>query len=477
MRPTDTAIPMPIGLNLADVAGLATFGLGVFVVAESGPAADSIISALAATEGVTVPAQPANLFGAGLDRVLHNYLAGMHVGYGMSALSDETTYLLAVRGLADDVYGAVRGSPGDVMVDASASNTPLAHVIQAVYPDALFVVVDPPRGPAPAPLLLTGPRVVRLTAAEVANAESLRATLTAAIAAARVGAAPAAAPVPTTLPGPPVFIVGCPRSGTTWLQNMLSAHPATGGPRHETAMFSSVRGLIDNPGLRAWISPEDLLAALRRFTEGLFAHCLRERAPNATRLIEKTPHHALHLDLIATLYPEASIIGIHRDGRDVVRSLLEIEFGTESAAVAARGWLRSTRAVQDFATHFRLTRDERYEALLEDPVVGVTDVLRWLELPPDDAVVDELRSRAGARVSQHGTTGDVGSGKWRDIAPADLRTIYRVAGPQLVALGYMTPGELATVKRDPAYVAAAAADRLTALAKRTARFLRAMRPR
>jgi hypothetical protein len=258
---------------------------------------------------------------------------------------------------------------------------------------------------------------------------------------------------------------------------MLSAHPATGGPRHETAMFSSVRGLLDNPALRSWISPDDLLAALRRFTEGLFAHCLSERAPSATRFVEKTPHHALHLDLIEALYPEASIIGIHRDGRDVVRSLLEIEFGTESAAVAASGWVRSTRSVQDFATHFRLTRDERYEALLQDPVVGVTDVLRWLDLSPDDAVLDELRSRAGARVSQHGTTGDVGSGKWRDIAPADLRTIYRLAGAQLVALGYMTPAELAAIKREPAYVVAAATERVRALAKKTARFLRATRRR
>lgn len=476
MRPVDSAIPMPIGLTPSDVGGLASFGRNVFVVAGPGAASDAVLAALASTANTTVPPQPGNLFGGGLDRVLHNYLAGMHVGYGMSALSDDTTYLLAVRALADEIYNSVRADPDHAVVDASASNVALAHVIQAVYPDALFVVVDPPSGPAAAPQLLTGPRVVRLGAGAVADGP-LAERLAAATAEARAGAAPTPPAEPKRLPGAPVFIVGCPRSGTTWLQNMLSAHPDTGGPRHETAMFSSVRGLLDNPALRTWISRADLLAALRRFSEGLFAHCLSERAPNATRLVEKTPHHAMHLDLIESLYPEASIIGIHRDGRDVVRSLLEIEFGTESAAVAAGGWLRSTRAVQDFATHFRLTRDERYEALLEDPVVGVTEVLRWLDLSPDDAVVDELRTRAGARVSQHGTTGDVGSGKWRDIAPSDLRTIYRVAGSQLVALGYMSAAELAAVKREPAYVAHAVTYRVTALAKRTVRFLRAARRR
>jgi hypothetical protein len=466
---------MPIALSRADVAGLSTFGRNIFVADAGGNATPALLTACREVEGVVVPPVPGDLFGGGLDRVLHNYLAGMHVGYGLSGLTDETTFLLAVRALADSAYEAV--GDGRTVVDASVANTPLAHVIQAVYPDAVFVVVDPPAGPSPAPQLLTGPHVLRLSTADVADRTGLVERLAAACRAAASHARPAPPAAALTLPGRPVFVVGCPRSGTTWLQHMLAAHPATGGPRHETAMFSSVRGLVDNRALHAWIGRDELFGALRRFCEGLLARCMADQAPDATRLIEKTPHHALHLDLVTAMFPDASIVGIHRDGRDVVRSLLEIEFGTQSAAVAAEGWLQSTRAVREFASQSTRTRDERYEELLAEPVGRVSDLMRWLDLRVDDSVFSELRARAGTRVSQHGTTGEVGSGKWRDIAPAHLRTIYRIAGDQLVALGYMTAEELAAVRRDPAYIAAAAAARLKAQAKPIARYLRAARRR
>lgn len=467
---------MPIALSTSDVSGLATAGRMVFVADVGGAATPNILAALDAIEGVTIPRRPGNIFGAGLDRVLHNYLAGMHVSYGLSSLVDEATFMRAVRALADEIYAAARVG-NDVFVDASTANTPMAHVIQAIYPDALFVVVDGPDGSPPAPRLLSGPHVMHLTAADVAD-PSLGGRLRAALTAARSDVGPALPPsLEQKLPGPPVFIVGCPRSGTTWLQNMLLAHPATGGPRKETAIFLSIRGVLDNPALRDWLDREALLAALRRFTEHLLATCLATQAPGATRLLEKTPLHALHLDLLAELYPEAAIIGIHRDGRDVVRSLLEVEFGTKNTTIAADGWVRTTQAVIDFATRFSQTRDERYEGLLDDPVPGVVEVLRWLDLDPNDAVMDELTARAGTRVSQHGTTGDVGSGKWRDISSGDLRTIYRVAGNQLVALGYMTPAELRAARREPAYMAAAFAEQLKALARTIARSLGVKRRR
>ena len=92
-------------------------------------------------------------------------------------------------------------------------------------------------------------------------------------------------------------------------------------------------------------------------------------------------------------------------------------------------------------------------------------------------MVEEVRERAGARVSQHGTTGDVGSGKWRDIAPNDLRTVYRVAGDQLVALDYMTAEELAEARRAPSYAAASVTAGVKARARTIVRSLRAGRHR
>src|SRR5205085_10599223 len=129
----------------------------------------------------------------------------------------------------------------------------------------------------------------------------------------------AVTPAPA-LPGPPIFVVGVPRSGTTWLEHMLGAHRAVAGPGSETALFVSTRALWANSDRRPAV-----VAALRGFASEVFGAYLASHAPQARHLLEKTPIHAEHLEQIVALFPEAAVISIHRDGRDVVRSMLEME--------------------------------------------------------------------------------------------------------------------------------------------------------
>jgi hypothetical protein len=72
-----------------------------------------------------------------------------------------------------------------------------------------------------------------------------------------------------------VFIVGCPRSSTTWLQRLLASHPAIKtGP--ETDMFSNYVGRAirafradrhrpRRKGLQCYLSEADFLALQRSF--------------------------------------------------------------------------------------------------------------------------------------------------------------------------------------------------------------------
>ena len=89
--------------------------------------------------------------------------------------------------------------------------------------------------------------------------------------------------------------------------------------------------------------------------------------------------------------------------------------------------------------------------MLSDPVKAVADVLAWLGLSVDDGVRAEIGRRAGERVSQYNTTGDVGSGKWTSMPARDLRAVYRHAGDRLVELGYISAHELARARARPAY--------------------------
>lgn len=384
-RPKVFATDITIRLTQADVASLPSYGRTRFDAGRH-------------------EVRP-ELMANGLKWILDSYLAGMHVGYGISAFVEPTTFLLALRRVADSIYDAIRRQVGVAVIhDVSPGNAPYAAAIDALFPDRH----DAPHEDVIAP----------------------------------------AAPV---VAGAPIFVVGVPRSGTTWLQSLLASHPAVAGPDQETGLFTSFRDLLGNEALRAWVSRDQIVAGLRGFADTLFTQFLAEHAPRATRLLEKTPNHANFLPTIADVYPEAAIIAIIRDGRDVVRSILDVPFGTDDATAAARAWVRSTTAVEAFAPTSPRIRVVRYEQLRADPVGEVTALLEWLDLAPDDAVRTTLRERAGTRVSQHGSQPE-----WHALSARDLRTVYRVGGERLVALGYCTDDELRAVRRQPAYWADAA---------------------
>ena len=421
---------MPIRLASSDAAASPTAGRLLFVI-DPNRRGQAVVDALRVLPGVA-RAQPAlDLFGRSLHVMLGNYLTAYRVRGGFAALVDsDDDFLRATRRLADSIYATVLRGGGRVLLDDSATNSDAPHVIQGIYPDALFVIVDD----NDAAKLVQGPNVVRVYATDT-NAAVLRAReMLDRVAAFR------APPFADTarLPLPPIFVVGCPRSGTTWVQELLRAHPAVAGPEKETAIFIALRSLFTNPALADVVGRRELVAIVRRFARELFADYLAAHAPDASRFIEKTPLHADHLDVIGELFPEAYILGVYRDGRDVVRSLGEVDAGVKDTATAARRWVDLTRKVDSHARRSARTRHERYEAWLQDPVAHAADVLTWVGLPPDPGVLEELARRAPVRVSQYNTTGAVGEGKWRDLSPDRLDTIYRIAGARLVELGYLT---------------------------------------
>src|SRR5207253_11096142 len=149
--------------------------------------------------------------------------------------------------------------------------------------------------------------------------------------------------------------------------------------------------------------------------------------------------------------PDSWVIAIHRDGRDVARSLAEVSFGAGSITAAATTWRSITEAIERDAPRCSRFRDVRYEDLLADPVSVTSALWSWVGLEVDDAAERALAYRAANRVSRYNSTGDVGSGKWRELSRRDLWTVYRHAGDRLVAMGYVTVEELAQVRRGAGY--------------------------
>jgi len=246
------------------------------------------------------------------------------------------------------------------------------------------------------------------------------------------------------LRGRMIFNVGSRRSGTFWLQRIVTAHPEVGAVPSETHLFShGIAPLVDrfhHGGVAAeqvgstFIERDVLLDALRGFCDTVFEGML---GAGKERLAERTPLHALHTALIADVYPDARIVHIIRDGRDVARSLLAHQWGPGSVAEAAREWRVSVEAARAGAPGPDRYFEIRYEDLLADPAARIGELYRWLGLPVDDAILE--RALAEAKVSRNldPMRTPPGTGKWRTgLEPKDVDAFEEVAGDLLHGLGY-----------------------------------------
>ena len=285
-----------------------------------------------------------------------------------------------------------------------------------------------------------------------------------------------------------LFIVGAPRSGTTWLQRLLAAHPGlrTGqesklfrsyvspqleawrweAERERDARTATGRGGI---GLSCYFTDDEFLSALRAYTQRLLEPMTRHLRPGEL-FVEKTPAHALCLRDIRLLLPEARIVHVLRDGRDVVASLLAASRGwgagwaPRATREAARTWARYVRAARDGARLFPASQftEVRYEELSRDPAGTLRRLasflgLAWPEADIDAAVranaADEVRSGRGTEIPVGGRLAGMQAvkdppefvrrgapGGWRrDLGPIQKLTVRREAGDLLRELGYRWP--------------------------------------
>ena len=291
-------------------------------------------------------------------------------------------------------------------------------------------------------------------------------------------------PAASPLHGRAVFLVGSPRSGTTWLHQLLAVHPsiATSGESH--VLCEGLGTLFENHddadpymNLSTWVSRAELVGLARQLVDGLFL-TVRDRArPGATHVLDKTPDHRPHAALLGEVYPDASFIHIIRDGRDVAASAHDLWAGWGGTYRridgAAAVW---ADAVTDIRRHLSGLRyhEVRYEDLVADPARELTAVLDAIGLPHDRAFVEAAVSFGQAPINVRPSDTRVGARKWDDLAPDAERAIVATAGDLLVELGYLDEGQRARALavRTPAIVrrdVAVAARRLAAAARRRSR--------
>jgi len=239
-----------------------------------------------------------------------------------------------------------------------------------------------------------------------------------------------------------VFVLGSPRSGTTFLASTIGALPGFVDLGEVLPYKSAIPGLVGLP-------EEEAARRVRRILERVRLLAL----VRGLRGVEQTPETAFVVQAAARAYPQARRIHLVRDGRDVVCSLLERGWLNASRdreaddvggsyGARARFWVELERA-REFEQASDATRTawawRRYVSAARS---GDVFELRYEDLAADpERAAATLGEQLGVEAAvllaplSHVHARSVGRYR-RDLTADQLRDVEREAGPLLAELGY-----------------------------------------
>jgi Sulfotransferase family len=272
---------------------------------------------------------------------------------------------------------------------------------------------------------------------------------------------------------PPLFVVGCGRSGTTMLRLMLDSHPdlAIPGEGHfipysyrRISDFTSPSGydgeaaarqMMRSAHFRRWEVPEDaVLERVAKLTEPDFASVVAAvymayaDLHNKVRWGDKTPVYVRLIPLLAKLWPSARFVHVIRDGHDVALSYLSVPWGPSTIWEVARKWngdVSAGRRAGSLLGPERYT-EVRYEDLIASPAAELERLCEFADLTFDGRMLD-YHGDARSRLQVRSTTTDFhrsatkpptsGMRDWRtQMSPSQVRAFEALAGDTLSEMGY-----------------------------------------
>ena len=291
----------------------------------------------------------------------------------------------------------------------------------------------------------------------------------------------------------PLFVVGCPRSGTTLLRNLLNGHPDIALTAHESHFLpwmlrtygdrtpgaQKLRigpvltrfkgGLLYRKGVdQRDFHPSDsaLMEALGAeewidLVRGVFGLYSEKLVGPNTVWGDKTPSYVDHIDLIATAIPGARFVHIVRDPRDQILS--ERSIWGKSISRSAFVWDRRIRTARQSgaALDGRYT-EVLYEDLATNPESELTRITSWLGLGFDEEMLSTVREsdELGQMIGVTAVRTEAIGGRRLELSQRAERSIATLAGETARSLGYDLPAVQTRKMSKPEYLALAMRDRI-----------------
>jgi len=219
----------------------------------------------------------------------------------------------------------------------------------------------------------------------------------------------------------PVFILGQFRSGSTLLEQVLSAHSAV-TTLGELPLLSEVAAQYFSPYPQALeaVSPPRIAAARAAYLAGL-----QQRRPGVRGFVtDKRPDNFFHVGLILHLFPEARILHTVRDKRDVCLSTYFTNLDAQQLhATSLTNIALQYRAYERLMAHWKAIApgrilDVSYDALVGDAETEIRKALDFLGLPYEAGCLDFHTSAAPVKTASVWQVREPlyrqSSGRWRN---------------------------------------------------------------
>ncbi|MCA9837910.1 MAG: sulfotransferase [Trueperaceae bacterium] len=257
----------------------------------------------------------------------------------------------------------------------------------------------------------------------------------------------------------PFFIIGCTRSGTTLLRNLLRLHPNLNAPE-ETFFYrwgepygsDGYRHVyLNNPTIKHHqsldgIVPEHADAMLaqsssRRELSVRYGRAFLRRTQRGDRWFDKTPQNIYGVLLIRAQFPTSKIIHIHRHPLNVVASLRTGKVMPKQSLVAAVNYW--VEAMQIIGVYRQLPNNNlielAYEELVTAPIITMGELLD--HLGEDVSQYDFSKIITPTKAKSEPELGDIyvepDRSKYQEILTSDeIDFVLKYCAPYMEQFGY-----------------------------------------